>query len=102
MVRVRPVYLVFVVAGQTRLHSALSPQSFCSEPDDDHATEVYTSSAAAVAASTAMSIAVMAPMVTVVVMIRVSVVTAPIGGFAVVASIVASIIPCSTSISCPV
>ena len=78
--------------------STLSPQSFSLEPDDNHATEVYTSSAAAVAALTAMSIAVMTPMVTVVVILMVSVLTAPIGGVVVVASIM----PCSTSISCPV
>jgi len=73
-----------------------------SEPDHDHTTEVYTSSAATVAASTAMPIAVMAPMVTVVVIIMVSVLTAPIVGVVVAASLVASIIPCSTSIGRPI
>ncbi len=73
------------------------------EPDDDHATEVYTSSAAAVAALTAMSIAVMTPMATVVVIIMVPVLTTPVltmpmgGGV-----VVASIMPGSMSISCPV
>jgi len=68
------------------------------EPDDDHTTEVYASSAAAVAAMTAMSIAVMTPVVTVVVIIMVPVLTMPIGG----GVVVASIMPGSMSISCPV
>ncbi len=72
-----------------------------SEPDHDYTTEVYASSAATVAALTAMSIAVVSMMI-IVVIIVVSVLTTPIGGFVVaasiVASIVASIIPCSTSI----
>ncbi len=73
------------------------------EPDDDHTTEVYASSAAVVAALTAMSIAVMTPVVTVVVIIMVPVLmmpvlTMPIGG----GVVVASIMPGSMSIGCPV
>ncbi len=85
--------------------STLSPQSSNLEPDDDHTTEVYASSAAVVAALTAMSIAVVTMMI-IVVIIMVSVLTAPIGGVVVAASIVAStvasIIPCSMSKGRPV
>jgi len=78
----------------------LYTQSLSLEPDHDHTTEVDTSSAAAVTASTAMSIAVMTPIVTVGMIIIASVLTTPIVGLVVVASIIASIIP-STSIGRP-
>ena len=68
-----------------------SADQLVSEPDHDHTTEVYASSAATVTALTAMSITVVTMMI-IVVIIMVSVLTTPIGSFVAAASIVASIV----------